>query len=59
MRPAYPLLAAQFLSAFADNAILFTVIAMVLSSGSHRNPGGVLAPAPRPPTNLIRGTKPL
>lgn len=26
----YPLLAAQFLSAFADNAILFTVIAMVL-----------------------------
>ncbi len=28
----YPLLVAQFLSAFADNAILFTVIAMVLQS---------------------------
>lgn len=28
----YPLLIAQFLSAFADNAILFTVIAMVLQS---------------------------
>ncbi len=28
----YPLLAAQFLSAFADNAILFTVIAMVMHS---------------------------
>lgn len=28
----YPLLVAQFLSAFADNAILFTVIAMVLHS---------------------------
>ncbi len=28
----YPLLIAQFLSAFADNAILFTVIAMVLHS---------------------------
>ncbi len=26
----FPLLIAQFLSAFADNAILFTVIAMVL-----------------------------
>ncbi len=28
----YPLLIAQFLSAFADNAILFTVIAMVMKS---------------------------
>jgi LPLT family lysophospholipid transporter-like MFS transporter len=28
----YPLLVAQFLSAFADNAILFTVIAMVMHS---------------------------
>ncbi|MGZ5045434.1 MAG: MFS transporter, partial [Methylobacter sp.] len=28
----YPLLTAQFLSAFADNAILFTVIAMVMQS---------------------------
>ncbi|MCK4492420.1 MAG: lysophospholipid transporter LplT [Methylococcales bacterium] len=28
----YPLLVAQFLSAFADNAILFTVIAMVMQS---------------------------
>jgi LPLT family lysophospholipid transporter-like MFS transporter len=28
----YPLLLAQFLSAFADNAILFTVIAMVMQS---------------------------
>ncbi len=28
----YPLLIAQFLSAFADNAILFTVIAMVMQS---------------------------
>lgn len=28
----YPLLVAQFLSAFADNAILFTVIAMVLQT---------------------------
>jgi LPLT family lysophospholipid transporter-like MFS transporter len=26
----YPLLIAQFLSAFADNAILFTVIALVM-----------------------------
>ena len=34
MRRMYPLLAAQFLSAFADNAILFTAIAMVLRSGS-------------------------
>jgi LPLT family lysophospholipid transporter-like MFS transporter len=34
VRRMYPLLAAQFLSAFADNAILFTAIAMVLSSGS-------------------------
>ncbi len=35
MRRVCPLLAAQLLSAFADNnAILFTVIAMVLSSGS-------------------------
>ena len=31
----YPLLMAQFLSAFADNAILFTVIAIVLQSGNH------------------------
>jgi len=30
----YPLLVAQFLSAFADNAILFTVIAMVMHSSS-------------------------
>jgi LPLT family lysophospholipid transporter-like MFS transporter len=28
----YPLLVAQFLSAFADNAILFTVIAIVMQS---------------------------
>lgn len=28
----YPLLAAQFISAFADNAILFTVIAMVMQT---------------------------
>ena len=28
----YPLLIAQFLSAFADNAILFTVIAIVMQS---------------------------
>jgi len=34
VRRMYPLLAAQFLSAFADNAILFTAIAMVLRSGS-------------------------
>lgn len=33
MKPLYPLLAAQFLSAFADNAILFTAIAMVLARG--------------------------
>ncbi|WP_020158083.1 MULTISPECIES: lysophospholipid transporter LplT [Methylobacter] len=31
-RQIYPLLIAQFLSAFADNAILFTVIAMVMQS---------------------------
>jgi LPLT family lysophospholipid transporter-like MFS transporter len=31
----YPLLIAQFLSAFADNAILFTVIAMVMQSSNH------------------------
>jgi LPLT family lysophospholipid transporter-like MFS transporter len=31
----YPLLIAQFLSAFADNAILFTVIAIVMQSGEH------------------------
>jgi len=31
-RNLYPLLIAQFLSAFADNAILFTVIAMVMQS---------------------------
>lgn len=31
-RQIYPLLVAQFLSAFADNAILFTVIAMVMQS---------------------------
>ncbi|MCK5729398.1 MAG: MFS transporter, partial [Methylococcales bacterium] len=31
-RQIYPLLVAQFLSAFADNAILFTVIAMVIQS---------------------------
>lgn len=30
----YPLLFAQFLSAFADNAILFTVIAMVMQSAA-------------------------
>jgi len=30
----YPLLIAQFLSAFADNAILFTVIAIVMQSGT-------------------------
>jgi LPLT family lysophospholipid transporter-like MFS transporter len=30
----YPLLLAQFLSAFADNAILFTVIAMVMHSSA-------------------------
>ncbi len=30
----YPLLIAQFLSAFADNAILFTVIAIVMQSGA-------------------------
>jgi len=30
----YPLLIAQFLSAFADNAILFTVISMVMQSNS-------------------------
>lgn len=30
----YPLLLAQFLSAFADNAILFTVIAMVMQSAA-------------------------
>ncbi len=30
----YPLLVAQFLSAFADNAILFTVIAMVMQSAT-------------------------
>jgi LPLT family lysophospholipid transporter-like MFS transporter len=34
VRRMYPLLAAQFLSAFADNAILFTAIAMVLKSGA-------------------------
>jgi LPLT family lysophospholipid transporter-like MFS transporter len=28
----YPLLIAQFLSAFADNAILFTVIALVMQT---------------------------
>lgn len=33
MRGVYTLLAAQFLSAFADNAILFTAIAMVLTRG--------------------------
>lgn len=31
-RSIYPLLVAQFLSAFADNAILFTVIALVMKS---------------------------
>jgi LPLT family lysophospholipid transporter-like MFS transporter len=31
----YPLLIAQFLSAFADNAILFTVIAIVMQSNTH------------------------
>ena len=31
-RGVYALLAAQFLSAFADNAILFTAIAMVLQT---------------------------
>lgn len=33
----YLLLIAQFLSAFADNAILFTVIAIVMQSGEHPN----------------------
>lgn len=32
MRKLYPLLIAQFLSAFADNAVLFAVIAMVMHS---------------------------
>ncbi len=54
MRPVYPLLAAQFLSAFADNPILFTAIAMALSSRSHRDAGGILAPAPRPPAGVIQ-----
>lgn len=38
----YPLLIAQFLSAFADNAILFTVIAMVMQS---EQPAGWYVPA--------------
>lgn len=38
----YPLLIAQFLSAFADNAILFTVIAMVMQSAQ---PAGWYVPA--------------
>jgi LPLT family lysophospholipid transporter-like MFS transporter len=38
----YPLLIAQFLSAFADNAILFTVIALVMKS---TNPAGWYIPA--------------
>ena len=33
----YPLLIAQFLSAFADNAILFTVIAIVMQSSTQTN----------------------
>lgn len=33
----YPLLIAQFLSAFADNAILFTVIALVMQSAQLEN----------------------
>jgi LPLT family lysophospholipid transporter-like MFS transporter len=33
-RGVYALLAAQFFSAFADNAILFTIIAMVLQEGN-------------------------
>ncbi|MGZ4959143.1 MAG: lysophospholipid transporter LplT, partial [Methylomonas sp.] len=33
----YPLLVAQFLSAFADNAILFTVIALVMKSSQMAN----------------------
>ena len=33
----FPLLLAQFLSAFADNAILFAVIAMVMQSGQTSN----------------------
>ncbi len=32
----YPLLVAQFLSAFADNAILFTVIALVMQSATQQ-----------------------
>ena len=35
-RPLYFLLFAQFLSAFADNAILFTVIAMVMKTGEQQ-----------------------
>lgn len=31
----YPLLIAQFLTAFADNAILFTVVAMVMQTAKH------------------------
>lgn len=31
----YPLLIAQFLTAFADNAILFTVVAMVMQTANH------------------------
>jgi len=38
----YPLLVAQFLSAFADNAILFTVIALVMQSA---NPPSWYVPA--------------
>ncbi|MCQ8105723.1 lysophospholipid transporter LplT [Methylomonas sp. SURF-2] len=38
----YPLLIAQFLSAFADNAILFTVIALVMQSAQ---PAGWYIPA--------------
>jgi LPLT family lysophospholipid transporter-like MFS transporter len=35
-RSLYVLVAAQFLSAFGDNAILFTVIAMVLQAGAQK-----------------------
>jgi LPLT family lysophospholipid transporter-like MFS transporter len=34
-KSVYPLLAAQFLSVFADNTILFTVIALIMQSGQH------------------------
>ena len=34
-RPVYTLLLAQFLTAFADNAILFAAFAMITQSGGH------------------------